>query len=116
MIRILSVLIWLAGSTATTLHADTTAEAEIQSLIRAVADSGCEFSRNGSLHSAEAAAEHLELKYAQGKRYADSAEAFIEHLATRSSWSGEPYWMICNGNKDFAAHWLSARLALLRTP
>ena len=62
------------------------------------------------------AAEHLELKYSQGKRYAGSAEAFIERLATKSSWTGEPYWMICNGNKDLAAHWLSLRLERLRTP
>ena len=40
-------------------HAHTDAEAEITSLIKAVRESGCDFNRNGSLHSAEAAAEHL---------------------------------------------------------
>ena len=66
-------------------YAQTDAEAEITALIAAVRESGCEFNRNGSLHSAEAAAEHLELKYSRGKRYADSAEAFIERLASKSS-------------------------------
>ena len=44
-----------------------------------------------------AVAEHLELKYSRGKRYADSAEAFIDRLARKSSWSGEPYQLICDG-------------------
>lgn len=69
----------------------------IQTLIRAVAESECEFNRNGSLHSAETAAEQLELKYSRGKRYTDSAETFIDRLARKSSWSGEPYQLICDG-------------------
>ena len=32
-----------------------------------------------------------------GKRYAGSAEVFIDRLASKSSWSGEPYQMICDG-------------------
>ena len=64
---------------------------EIRSLIQAVGKSGCEFDRNGMLYTTERAAEQLELKYVQGKRYAGCAEAFIERLATGSSWSGELY-------------------------
>ena len=46
-----------------------------------------------------AVAEHLELKYSREKGYADSAEAFIDRLARKrkSSWSGEPYQLICDG-------------------
>ena len=46
-----------------------------------------------------AVAEPLELKSSRGKRYADSAEAFIDRLARKrkSSWSGEPYQLICDG-------------------
>ncbi len=62
------------------------------------------------LYTAEGAAERLELKYSLGKRYADCAEAFIERLATGSSWSGEFYWMICNGEKTPDAEWLAERL------
>ena len=51
---------------------------EIRSLIQAVGKSGCEFDRNGMLYTTERATEQLELKYAQSKRYADCAEAFIE--------------------------------------
>ena len=66
MMRILPALILQTGLSITA-HADTTASIEIQSLIQAVADSNCEFDRNGNLYSAENAAEHLELKYARGK-------------------------------------------------
>jgi len=96
-------------------HAQTDTEAEITALIEAVRESGCEFNRNGSLHSAEAAAEHLELKYSRGKRYADSAEAFIERLASTSSWSGKPYEMICDGETQPAGDWLTMALATIRS-
>ena len=95
-------------------HAQTNAETEIKSLIEAVRQSGCKFNRNGSLHSAEAAAEHLELKYSRGERYAGSAEAFIDRLASKSSWSGKPYEMICDGKTQSAGDWLTATLLELR--
>jgi len=114
MIRSLVLLLLLAGSIATAL-ADTTADEEIRALIQAVADSECEFNRNGALHTAEAAAEHLELKYSRGKRYADSAEAFIERLASKSSWSGKPYQMICDGEVKPAGDWLTSTLATIRS-
>ena len=109
---LLTVLLYAALMSST--YAQTDAEAEITALIAAVRESGCEFNRNGSLHSAEAAAEHLELKYSRGKRYADSAEAFIERLASKSSWSGKPYEMTCDGETQPAGDWLTATLVALR--
>ena len=87
------LLLWLMSLVAPISQAlgQTDAKTEIRSLIQAVRESGCEFDRNGARHKAERAAEHLELKYARGERYAGSAEAFIERLATGSSWTGEPY-------------------------
>ena len=114
MTRLLLSLILLAGSIAT-VRADTTADEEIRALKQAVAKSGCEFNRNGSLHSAEAAAEHLELKYSRGKSYANSAEAFIDRLASKSSWSGKPYQMICDGEVHPAGDWLRSTLATIRS-
>lgn len=114
MIRVLVLMILLTGPIAAAL-ADTAADTEIRALIQAVAESGCEFNRNGSLHSAEAAAEHLELKYSRGKRYANSAEAFIDRLASKSSWSGKPYQMICDGEVHPAGDWLTATLATIRS-
>ena len=114
MTRLMLSLVLIAGFT-TTVHADADVDTEIRSLIQAVAESGCEFNRNGSVHSAEAAAEHLELKYSRGKRYANSAEAFIERLASKSSWSGKPYQMICDGKAQPAGDWLTATLGELRS-
>ena len=109
MSRMMLSLILLTAPISQTMG-ETNVETEIQLLIRAVRKSGCDFDRNGTLYKAGRAAEHLELKYARDKRYADSAEAFIERLATGSSWSGEPYWMICDGDKTLAAEWLSKKL------
>jgi hypothetical protein len=113
MIRVLVLMILLTGPIAAAL-ADTAADTEIRALIQAVAESGCEFNRNGSVHSAEAAADHLELKYSRGKRYAHSAEAFIERLASKSSWSGKPYQMVCDGEEQPAGDWLTATLEEFR--
>ena len=113
--RYLPLIVPLFAALMLSTHAQTDAEAEITSLIAAVRESDCEFNRNGSLHSAEAAAEHLELKYSRGKRYADSAEAFIERLASKSSWSGKPYEMICDGETQSAGDWLTMALATIRS-
>ena len=112
--RHLLLTVLLCAALMSSTYAQTDAEVEITALIEAVRESGCEFNRNGSLHSAEAAAEHLELKYSRGKRYADSAEAFIERLASKSSWSGKPYEMICDGETQPAGDWLTATLVALR--
>ena len=114
MTRLLLLLVLIAGFIAR-VHAEADADTEIRALIQAVAESGCEFNRNGSRHSAETAAEHLELKYSRGKRYADSAEAFIERLASKSSWSGQPYQMICNGEVHPARDWLTSTLTTIRS-
>ena len=114
MTRLMLSLVLIVGPIATA-HANSDADTEIRALIKAVAESGCEFNRNGSLHSAAAAAEHLELKYSRGKRYADSAEAFIERLASKSSWSGKPYQMICDAETQPAGDWLTMRLGALRS-
>ena len=114
MTRLLLSVFLIAGFIETA-HAEADADTEIRALIQAVAESECEFNRNGSLHSAEAAAAHLELKYSRGKRYADSAEAFIERLASKSSWSGKPYQMICDGQTQPTGDWLTATLEDIRT-
>ena len=114
MSRMMLSLLLLTAPISHTLGV-TDAETEIQLLIHAVRESGCDFDRNGTLYTAERAAEHLELKYARGKRYADSAEAFIERLASQSSLTGEPYRMICEGSAMPAANWLTTKLDEMQT-
>lgn len=102
---LLSVLLLPAAA-----QADTT-EAEIEYLITTVGESGCTFIRNGSRHDAEDAASHMRLKYRRGKRYATTAEHFIERLASKSSFSGKPYAIECPGSEAVpSGDWLSAQL------
>ena len=101
VVALLSPAAVLAGST----------ETEIEYLITAVGDSGCTFIRNGSRHDAADAASHMRLKYRRGKRYATTAELFIERLASKSSFSGKPYAIECPGSEAVpSGEWLTARL------
>jgi hypothetical protein len=92
------------------------AEAEIEYLITAVGESDCTFVRNGSRHDAADAASHMRLKYRRGKRYAPTAELFIERLASKSSMSGKPYTIDCPGSEAVpSGDWLMARLQEYRS-
>ena len=98
--------LWLGANAAL---ADT--DPEIQALLHSVETSGCQFQRNGALHDAADAADHLRLKYGRGKRHVNSAEQFIDRLATESSWTGRPYTIICDGSEEPTGAWLHRRLA-----
>ena len=52
---------------------------------------GATFIRNGSEHSCQEAADHLQAKWEKHASKIQSAEDFITHLATKSSMSGEAY-------------------------
>ena len=89
-------------------------DAEIQNLLAAVATSGCDFERNDELYPSDQAADHLALKYRRGTRYVSTAEDFIDRLASKSSWSGSPYYVICDGAKTTSGDWLHQQLKALR--
>ena len=95
--------------------ADPEVRSEINRLLEKVAESGCDFERNGSVHSSTDAASHLTLKYERGERYVDTAEDFINRLATKSSWSGKSYWVICARERTPSGEWLRGLLAEVRT-
>jgi len=102
------VLLFLSPAMA---HADPSqAPREIEHLLEFVANSGCTFHRNGSDHDSVDAADHLRLKYNRGKRYADSAEHFIDRLASKSSWTGKPYTVTCSGRIEPSGEWLNREL------
>ncbi|HRH76295.1 MAG TPA: DUF5329 domain-containing protein [Cellvibrionaceae bacterium] len=90
-------------------------EREINALILAIEQSGCQFIRNGDSHSAAEAAEHLRLKYRKGKAYAKTAEEFIDNLASQSSLTKSPYYLITpQGEKITSQVWLQQELKRLR--
>ena len=84
--------------------------AEIDYLLDYVSTSGCSFIRNGKAHEAADAADHLRLKYRRGKRYVNSAEQFIDRLASESSWTDKPYSVDCNGQTEPSRDWLHRAL------
>ena len=112
LVAAIAVLALLAGYPAQA--DDNVAEQEITALIAAVESSGCFFLRNADRHDSAEAADHLRLKYRRGRRYADTAEHFIERLASKSSWSGKPYFIECDGEQSPSGDWLSAQLELIR--
>ena len=116
----LRILVVLAlGASAAIASAASTAKAqrEIDGLIAALGNSGCEFERNGSWHDAKTARAHLQKKYdyLRKRGMADTAESFIERGASKSSMSGKPYRVRCPGKAvDTAAPWFEQRLRTLR--
>ena len=107
LVYILPVLAFLLPAVA----AADKAEVEIEYLITTVGESGCTFIRNGSRHDSDDAASHMRLKYRRGKRYATTAELFIERLASKSSFSGKSYAIECPGSEAVpSGEWLTARL------
>ena len=88
---------------------------EIDYLLQEIGKSECVFIRNGSRHSAEKAEDHLRMKYNRGRRYATSAEAFIERLASKSSMTRKLYMMECPGKEAKpSGEWLMLRLEEFR--
>lgn len=91
-------------------HAQVAPQAEVEFLITRIAHSGCQFVRNGSAHPAAEAAAHLRRKLNAAPRGL-STEQFIEHVASKSSMTGAPYLIRCDGRDDEAsAVWLRRAL------
>ncbi len=110
--RIPALVLLLALVTNPATAGDT--DTEIQYLLQFVSSSGCTFTRNGSDHDPTDAADHLRLKYSRGKRYVNSAEQFIDRLATESSWTGKAYTVTCDGHTQPSGAWLHQALDAYR--
>lgn len=94
---------------------DEAVQAEIAALLTAVGTSGCTFIRNGEPGDAASAKAHLERKYRYARKTLDSAEAFIERVASQSSMTGRPYLVECPGEpQQPTREWLFDRLAEIR--
>lgn len=76
-------------------------DAKINFLLNKVKNSKATFMRNGSEHTCEEAADHLETKMKRGRRTFAffgslkpiKVETFIDKIASQSSMSGKPYKM-----------------------
>lgn len=77
-----------------------TEEQKITELINYIEKSEAMFVRNGSEFSGAKAAEHLRMKRKKAGSRIKTAKDFIDYIASKSSSSGEPYFMkFKNGQK-----------------
>ena len=97
--RTLALGVLLAATASAHAALSPVAEREITHLLTRMAQSGCEFNRNGSWHGAAEASAHLQKKYdyLRNKNLLSSAEDFIAGAATQSSLSGQAYQVRCAG-------------------
>ena len=87
---------------------------KIESLIAFIAKQEGVFLRNGGEYTPGQAAEHLRMKWKKGGSAINTAEMFIEKLATTSSISGKPYQIrLKNGQTVNLAPLLRAELKRL---
>lgn len=95
----------------------TNVQVEVNFLLGYVEGSGCEFYRNGTWHDSKTAQAHLrdKYKYLAARNLIATTEDFIERAATKSSFSGQPYAVRCNGGAAVpSGQWLRAELARFR--
>ena len=94
------------------------ARAEIDGLLVRLVASGCEFNRNGTWHTAAEAKSHLsqKLKYFEDRGMVQTAEQFIEMVASASSRSAQPYLVRCGNSAALqSGQWLRSELKDLRS-
>lgn len=84
---------------------------KIQKLIELTEKSQITFIRNGQDHSAQEAADHLRRKYDYAKDDIHTADQFIQEIASKSSSTGELYYVrMQDGTEVPAGDWFRERL------
>ncbi|EMN00256.1 hypothetical protein LEP1GSC021_3554 [Leptospira noguchii str. 1993005606] len=83
---------------------------DLNSLMDVLESCGCKFIRNGSEHEPKEAREHMErkLKAVDGKIY--TIQEFIDHIGSKSSVSGKPYFVkFADGKMVESRVWLKEK-------
>jgi hypothetical protein len=107
----------LAAAPAHATGLSSSAKTEIDALLTRLGASECQFNRNGSWYSASKARDHMQTKLNDliKKGRITSAEDFIEQAASRSSFSGKPYMVLCPSQDEVpSAVWLGDELRKIR--
>ncbi len=95
----------------------TNVQIEVNFLLGYIEGSSCEFYRNGVWRDSKAAQAHLrdKYKYLAANNRINTTEDFIEMAATKSSFSGQPYKVKCNGGATLTSkQWLHDELVRFR--
>lgn len=112
------LLAWICAAAASAVPLAPAARAEIDGLLARLAASNCAFNRNGSWHTAAEAVPHLsrKLQYLEQRGLVESAEQFIDRVASASSVSGTRYLVRCGTASPVeSAVWLRAELRAIRS-
>ena len=64
---------------------------EIDHLLGFVANTACQYDRNGTIHNGPEARDHINRKYEYYKKNVKTAEDFVKYSATKSKMSGRSY-------------------------
>ena len=84
---------------------------KIEHLIDFIAECDYDFIRNGRKYSSDRAAAHMRMKVMKAGDRLKTARQFIDYIASRSSFSGRPYYVRDkNGKQTPSASWLRAEL------
>jgi len=96
-----------------TVIADT--QQEINHLLEFVANTTCQYERNGDVYDGTRAEKHIKRKYEYFKDKINSAEDFIKYSATKSTMSGKQYKIHCeNIATQNSSDWLLDELKKYR--
>jgi hypothetical protein len=104
------VLLFMAATAALTDGRENGVQKEIVHLLHYIENSDCIFIRNGREGTAADARNHIQKKYEYFKDRVKTTEDFIRYAATKSSLSGTPYRVRCNGRETGTAEWLRSEL------
>ena len=92
-----------------------TQKPEVNYLIKALEISDCEMVRNGKAYGGATGAKHVRRKYNHFKDDISSTEEFIELSASKSTKSGEDYWITCSGHESIRSRdWMLQQLQAFR--
>jgi hypothetical protein len=90
-------------------------DSEIGYLLNCIKSSSCTFIRNGKTYSGEKAFNHLKRKLDYAGDSIQNAGQFIEHIATKSSMTGDLYKVQCDGRQVLTSEWLKKELLKYRS-
>ena len=108
------ILMGLVSSSAFAAPANT--KQEIQHLLNYVANTDCQYERNGTIHTGGEAVKHIKKKYNYYSDDIESTEDFIKFSATKSKMSGKKYMIHCNDKQSITSKdWLLSELKNYRT-
>lgn len=88
---------------------------EIDHLLEFVAQTDCQYDRNGTLYDGPEARDHIKMKYDHYRKKVKTAEDFIKYSATKSLISGEKYRIHCpESDVAYTRDWLLDELSKYR--